>query len=84
MKENIDNENLIIDEQLKKYLKFLCVLSVILFAIIPFQAAIYFISPPPTMAIQYFTLFQKNLFLGVLDLDLSLTVDNLLDRKSVV
>ena len=72
------NENFINDNQLKAYLRILGVLSIILFAIIPFQAAVYFISPPPTTAIQYFTLFQKNLFLGFLDLDLSLTVDNLL------
>src|ERR1035438_7378178 len=78
MEETMINENFINDNQLKAYLRILGVLSIILFAIIPFQAAVYFISPPPTTAIQYFTLFQKNLFLGFLDLDLSLTVDNLL------
>ncbi|MEI6089414.1 MAG: DUF4386 family protein [bacterium] len=74
----MDNGNLVYDNQLKTYLKILGVLSVVLFAIIPFQAAVYFISPPPATAVQYFALFQKNAFLGFLDLDLSLTVDNLL------
>jgi hypothetical protein len=72
------NRNLNIDQQMKPYLKFLGFISIVLFAIIPFQAAIFFISPPPTTVIEYFNLFQKNWFLGFLDLDLSLTIDNLL------
>jgi hypothetical protein len=74
----METKNSVIDDQLKPYLRILGVLSIGLFAIIPFQAAVYFISPPPVTAIQYFGLFQKNIFLGFLDLDLSLTVDNLL------
>jgi hypothetical protein len=74
----MNNKNLFIDDQLRLFLRILAVLTIILFAIIPFQAAIYFIFPPPTTVIQYFSLFQKNIFLGFLDLDLSLTVDNLL------
>ena len=74
----MENKNLINDDQLKPYLRITGFLLIVLFAIIPFQAAIYFISPPPTTAIQYFNLFQKNPFLGFLDLDLSLTLDNLL------
>jgi hypothetical protein len=74
----MNNENQTTNQQLKIFLKFLGVLCIILFSIIPFQAAVFFISPPPTSAIQYFELFQKNWFLGFLDLDLSLTVDNLL------
>ncbi len=66
------------DVELRPYLRMLGFLSIGLFAIIPFQAAVYFISPPPTTVIQYFALFQKNAFLGFLGLDLSLTVDNLL------
>lgn len=74
----MNNENFIIDDKLKPYLRVLGFLSIALFAIIPFQAVVYFISPPPTTVIGYFCLFQKNIFLGFLDLDLSLTVDNLL------
>jgi hypothetical protein len=47
------------NEQIRIFLKFLGVLSIILFAIIPFQAAIYFIVPPPNDVISYFDLFQK-------------------------
>ena len=74
----METKNLVIDDQLKPYLRILGFLSIVLFAIIPFQTAIFFISPPPTTVIQYFELFQKNIFLGFLDLDLSLTVDNIL------
>lgn len=66
------------DDKLKPYLRTLGFLCIALFAIIPFQAAVFFISPPPGTAVEYFKLFQQNVFLGFLDLDLSLTVDNLL------
>lgn len=71
-------KKLVNNVELNPYLRILGFLSIGLFAIIPFQVAIFFISPPPTTVIQYFELFQKNVFLGLLDLDLSLTVDNLL------
>ena len=74
----METKNFKYDVELRPYLRMLGFLSIGLFAIIPFQAAVYFISPPPTTVIQYFALFQKNAFLGLLDLDLSLTVDNLL------
>lgn len=66
------------NEQIRIFLKFLGVLSIILFAIIPFQAAIYFIAPPLNDVISYFHLFQKNPLLGFIDFDLNLTVDNIL------
>lgn len=66
------------NEQIRIFLKFLGVLSIILFAIIPFQAAIYFIAPPPNDVISYFHLFQKSPLLGFIDFDLNLTVDNIL------
>ena len=66
------------NEQIRIFLKFLGVLSIILFAIIPFQAAIYFIAPPPNDVISYFGLFQKSPLLGFIDFDLNLTVDNIL------
>lgn len=74
----MEPKKLVNNVELNSYLRILGFLSIGLFAIIPFQAAIFFISPPPTTVIQYFELFQKNPFLGLLDLDLSLTVDNLL------
>lgn len=65
-------------EQKRVFYKFLGVLSIVLFSIIPFQAAIFFISPPPTDVISYFDLFQKSPLLGFIDFDLNLTVDNIL------
>ena len=47
------------NEQIRVFIKLLSFLSIILFAIIPFQAAIYFIAPPPSDVISYFDLFQK-------------------------
>lgn len=66
------------NEQIRIFYKFLAVLSIILFSIIPFQAALYFIAPPPNDVISYFKLFQKSPLLGFIDFDLNLTVDNIL------
>jgi len=66
------------NEQIRVFIKLLGFLSIILFAIIPFQAAIYFIAPPPSDVISYFDLFQKNPWLGFVDFDLNLTIDNIL------
>jgi hypothetical protein len=64
--------------QIKGFLKILGVLSIVLFSIIPFQAAIFFIAPPPTDVISFFNLFQKSPLMGFIDFDLNLTVDNIL------
>lgn len=45
--------------------------------LIPLQAAVFLISPPPASVQDYFTLFQHNPLLGLLDLDLLLTLDYL-------
>ena len=45
--------------------------------LIPIQAAIFILFPPPQTVAEYFTLFQSNRFLGLLDLDLLLTLDNI-------
>jgi uncharacterized protein DUF4386 len=47
-------------------------------ALIPIQAVIYVLSPPPTTVLGYFSVFQNNLVLGLLDLDLLLLLDQLL------
>lgn len=44
---------------------------------IPLQAAVFILSPPPTTVAAYFELFQRNPLLGLLDLDLLLTLDYL-------
>jgi len=72
-------KNLLSEEaQWKSFYKFFGVMAIVLFAFIPFQVAVYFISPPPKSVIEYFSLFQRNCLLGLLDLDLGLTIDNII------
>jgi hypothetical protein len=47
-------------------------------ALIPLQAAVFILWPPPTTVIDYFRTFQQNVLLGLLDLDLLLIVDQVL------
>jgi len=47
-------------------------------ALIPIQAAVVILWPPPTTVLEYFSTFQSNPLLGLLDLDLLLIVDQLL------
>jgi len=48
-------------------------LAVLLF--IPIQMIVFFVWPPPSTVLGWFTLFQDNAFVGLLDLDLLLIVD---------
>lgn len=45
--------------------------------LIPLQAAVFLLSPPPGSVPDFFALFQRNPLLGLLDLDLLLTLDYL-------
>ena len=47
-------------------------------ALIPVQVAAYILWPPPTGVLDYFSIFQSNVLLGMLDLDLLLIVDQVL------
>jgi hypothetical protein len=47
-------------------------------ALVPVQAAVYILWPPPATVLGYFSIFQSNVLLGLLDLDLLLIVDQLL------
>ena len=47
-------------------------------ALIPLQALVYIVWPPPTTVLDYFSVFQTSLLLGFLDLDALLIVDQLL------
>ena len=47
-------------------------------ALIPIQAAVFILWPPPTSVIDYFGTFEQNLVLGLLDLDLLLILDQVL------
>jgi hypothetical protein len=51
-------------------------LAVLVF--IPIQMVVFFLWPPPNSVIGWFTLFQDNAFVGLLDMDLLLIVDYLL------
>ena len=46
--------------------------------LIPIQGFVYILWPPPTTVVEYFTVFQANPLLGLLDLDLLLVIDQLL------
>jgi hypothetical protein len=51
------------------------VAALVVLVMIPLQAAVFLLSPPPTAVAGYFALFQANPLLGLLDLDLLLTLD---------
>jgi len=46
--------------------------------LIPIQMIVFFVWPPPSSVISWFTLFQDNALVGLLDMDLLLIVDYLL------
>jgi hypothetical protein len=52
--------------------------AAIIAVLIPIQAFIFLAFPPPSTVVGYFELFQKHKILGLLDLDLLLSIDNLL------
>ena len=54
------------------------VAALLMFALTLIQSFIFITNPPPSTVIDYFTLFQKNQILGLLDLDLLLIVINIL------
>ena len=53
------------------------VTAVAVVCLIPLQALVFLLSPPPQTVLGYFDLFQRNPFLGLVDLDLLLIVDYL-------
>jgi hypothetical protein len=46
--------------------------------LIPIQMVVFFLWPPPSSVIDWFALFQYNVLVGLLDMDLLLIVDYLL------
>ncbi len=52
--------------------------ALLMFVVTLVQSAIFITNPPPSTAIDFFTLFQKSPLLGLLDLDLLLIVINVL------
>lgn len=53
------------------------VAAVVVTVMIPLQALVFLLAPPPTTPLAYFDLFAHNPVLGLLDLDLLLTIDYL-------
>jgi hypothetical protein len=51
--------------------------AIFVVCMIPVQALVFILSPPPQSVLEYFDLFERNPFLGLLDLDVLLTVDYL-------
>jgi Domain of unknown function (DUF4386) len=51
--------------------------AILVLVMIPLQAVIFIASPPPQTPLAYFELFQHNPLLGLLDLDLLLSLDYL-------
>jgi hypothetical protein len=51
--------------------------AVLVVCVMPVQAAVFLISPPPQTVLGFFELFSHNPLLGMLDLDLLLTIDYL-------
>ncbi|PKQ32436.1 MAG: hypothetical protein CVT62_05355 [Actinobacteria bacterium HGW-Actinobacteria-2] len=51
--------------------------AILVVCVMPAQAAVFLISPPPQTVLGFFELFRHNPLLGMLDLDLLLTIDYL-------
>ncbi len=65
-----------IDSAWKPLYRIGAVVALIMLVFIPIQGFVYFKWPPPTAVNDWFTLFQKNPFLGLLSLDFFYIIDN--------
>lgn len=63
--------------QWRPLLRIGAVAAVFVVIMIPIQALVFIFVPPPQTVVEYFDLFQRNPLLGLLDLDLLLTIDYL-------
>jgi len=78
LKQNQAIDTKIVDSNLKSLYKFGGAAALITAVIMPIQIIVYIAFPPPNTAMDFFTLFQNNSFLGLLALDLLLIVDQVL------
>jgi hypothetical protein len=67
----------VVDAQWRPLLRIGAVAAVFVVIMIPIQALVFILIPPPQTVVEYFDLFQHSPLLGVLDLDLLLTIDYL-------
>ncbi len=77
-KANLLKDEGVLDPRWKGLYKTAAISALIVVIMIPLQSVVYFVSPPPDTVLGWFALFQKSKFLGLLGLDLLLTLDNLL------
>lgn len=69
------NDAGIVDAKWKGLYKLGGIAAIAVLAFIPIQMVIFFVWPPPNTVLEWFTLFQNNAIVGLLDLDLLLIVD---------
>jgi len=69
--------SVIVDVRWRPLLRLGAGAAVFVVIMIPIQALVFILSPPPQTVLEYFDLFQRNPVLGLLDLDLLLTIDYL-------
>ncbi len=67
----------IVDVRWRPLLRLGASAAVFVVVMIPIQALVFILIPPPQTVLEYFDLFQRNPVLGLLDLDLLLTIDYL-------
>lgn len=77
--QHMDESHAIIaDPAWKPLYRIAGVAALIMVVFIPIQSIVFIVSPPPSTVIGWFTLFQNNKLLGLLDMDLLLIVDQVL------
>ncbi len=77
-KVNVIGAQQIFDPNWKGLYKIAGVAAVIVAVFIPIQVIILILWPPPSNIVDWFTLFQNNNLLGLLDMDLLLVIDQVL------
>jgi len=67
----------VVDAAWRPLLRLGAVAAILVLVMMPIQAVVFIVSPPPTGVLDFFALFQRNPLLGLVDLDLLLTLDYL-------
>jgi hypothetical protein len=67
-----------IDPRWKMLFSIAAFAAIYMVILIPIQGAVFILSPPPSTVLGFFELFQKNVLIGLINLDLLLTIDYVL------
>ena len=67
-----------IDPRWKTLFYIAALAAVYMIILIPIQGIVYIVSPPPSTVLGFFELFQKSTLMGLINLDLLLTIDYVL------